>query len=329
MSSRIGRTGTQGSGNVVSEYLCGNEQLRFGVLNYGARITFIECRLPNGNWHPLTLGYDTIDAWLKDRTAMGASIGRYANRIRGAAFQLDDMVYHLDRNHGEHHIHGGRQGFSQRIWDAELLDHGMRFTIDSSDGEQGYPGELSLELGFTLSGNRLLMSAQATTSAATYINFTNHTYFNLSGDERNVADHVLGISADRIVEFDDDSLPTGKLIEVADTPFDFRVPQRIGERIDDRHPLKPDGYDHCYAFDNDGALTQVASLATEQVTLLLSTTEPGVQLYTANHLKIPRSGVCLETQHFPDSPNMPMFPSTRLDPGEVFQTVTQYQFQAS
>jgi len=274
---------------------------------------------------------------------MGATIGRYANRIAGGRFVLDGREYQLAKNDGPNHLHGGIRGFDKVIWQAEPFTQpsgvGVRFSYLSPDGEEGYPGNLSCQVTYLLANtSQLEISYQATVDRPTHLNLTNHSYFNLSaGARNNILDHELQIMASAFTPVDKTLIPTGEIKSVAGTPFDFRQPVRIGERINQ----VDGGYDHNFVLDNKGELAVVARVfepdSGRQLELL--TTEPGLQFYSGNFLdgtirgkggKIygPRSAFCLESQHFPDSPNQPHFPSTILRPGEVFKSRTIFRFSS-
>ncbi len=274
---------------------------------------------------------------------MGATIGRYANRIAGGRFVLEGHEYQLAKNDGPNHLHGGIRGFDKVIWQAEPFSQpsgiGVRFSYLSPDGEEGYPGNLSCRVTYLLTNDcQLEISYQATTDRPTHLNLTNHSYFNLSAGARsNILDHELQIVASAFTPVNETLIPTGEIKPVAGTPFDFRQPVRIGERIDQ----VPGGYDHNFVLDNKGELAVVARVFEPDSgrKLELLTTEPGLQFYSGNFLdgtirgkggKIygPRSAFCLESQHFPDSPNQPHFPSTILRPGEVFKSTTIFRFSS-
>jgi aldose 1-epimerase len=269
-----------------------------------------------------------------------------ANRIANARFTLDGKVYELASNFGKHHIHGGRAGFHKRLWQVHPLApqddrSAVEFTYLSVDGEEGYPGNLELKVTYTLTDdNELRLDYEATTDKPTPVNVTNHSYFNLAGSG-DVLDHVLEIAADRYTVADDNLIPTGEIAPVANTPLDFTEPTTIGARIDALRP-RPNGYDHNYVLhETDGQLAFAARAAEPTTGRVMEawTTEPGMQLYTANSFNgrmtgtggvvYPRhAGFCLETQHYPDSINQPEFPSVVLRPGETFRSTTSFRFSA-
>jgi len=286
------------------------------------------------------LGFDSLSGYLTPPPYFGATIGRYGNRIAGAHFTLDGHSYRLAANNGPNHLHGGLKGFDKVVWTADSVDPtNPRLTLQylSKDGEEGYPGNLSTTVTFTLSdANELTIDYTATTDKATPVNLTNHSYFNLTGDaSRTILDHSLQIDADRYTPVDSTLIPTGELAPVKGTPFDFTTPHKIGERI----ASVPGGYDHNFVLNKggrDGARVALLSDPLSGRSLAVYTTEPGLQFYSGNFLdgsltnrdgkKINQhAALCLETQHFPDSPNQPSFPSTILKPGETYHTTTKYK----
>lgn len=317
------------------------------LASYGARITSIKVPDRSGKFADVVLGYEKIEAY---KTAVkkpffGSILGRYAGRIAKGRFTLDDKTYQLACNNGPNHSHGGVVGFDKVEWSAQPIENGVRFTRLSPDGEEGYPGNLSAAVTYTLTeDNQLVIDYRATTDKPTPVNLSNHSYFNLAGEgSSTVLDHELMINADAMTLIDDTSLPTGEIAAVTGTPFDFRQPEKVGRDIDQAHPqlIKGKGYDHNFVLNKDrvGKLTQAATLYEPASGRYLEvlTTEPGVQLYTANFLDgiligksgrpyLKRSALCLETQHFPNSPNQPNFPSTILRPGEVYATQTIFRF---
>lgn len=312
------------------------------AMTYGA--TIISVRTPDRNGRPddVVLGFDRVDDYLTKARFFGTIAGRYANRIGKARFTLDGREYPLAANNGVNHLHGGTTGFDKRIWKGEPFDRdgssGVVFTYTSPDGEEGYPGTLKVTFTYTLTPrNELVLDYEATTDKATPINLTNHSYFNLAGrGHGTVLQHQLTINADRYTPTDDTLIPTGELAPVDGTPFDFRRETPIGARIDaDNQQLRNGrGYDHNYVLNGGPGLRLAAKVVDPASgrTLQVDTTEPGVQFYTGNNLDVarngfvPRGGFCLETQHFPDSPNKPNFPSTILRPGETFRSKTVFTF---
>lgn len=309
--------------------------------------TLIELHAPDrkGQLTDITLGYDTLEGWLRPGNPyMGCIAGRYANRIGNGRFTLDGTDYSLAINNGPSSLHGGLQGFDKAVWTAEEVpvDDGVavRFTHVSPDGDEGYPGELRTGVLYTLTdANELQLDYEARTNKPTVLNLTNHAYWNLSGRE-NVLDHVMQLNAARFTAVDANSIPTGELTDVQGTPWDFIRPTTIGSRIA-QVGSDPGGYDHNYVIDHGGETrpglaARVEEPASGRVMEVL-TTEPGVQFYSGNYLDGTETGkggrnhgrhagFCLETQHYPDSPNQPEFPSTVLRPGDVYRQITLHRF---
>jgi aldose 1-epimerase len=294
----------------------------------------------------VALGFDNLNQYVTGNPFFGAIAGRVANRVAGARFSLDGKEYTLAANNGRHHIHGGAKGFDKVLWKGRVCtpkpgQSAVAFEYVSREGEEGYPGTLSVRVTYTLTDdNELRIDYEATTDRATPVNLTNHSYFNLAGAGRgDVLGHELTLRAARYTPSDADLIPTGAIEPVAGTPLDFTQPARIGARIAQLKP-KPGGYDHNYVLDAGGGALALAARVVEPVsgrTMEVLTTEPGVQLYTGNHLNErivgpggvkfgPHSGFCLETQHFPDSINQPTFPSTVLRPGERYRSTTVFRF---
>jgi aldose 1-epimerase len=295
------------------------------------------------------LGFDTLAPYLAGTPYFGATIGRYANRIAGARFVLDGREHKLHANDGRNHLHGGAVGFDKVVWTARPSQDGrsaaVAFSYVSADGEEGYPGELSVETMYRLSGDRLSIAYRATTTKPTPVNLTHHSYFNLSGEAlRGVTEHDLRIDAERFAPIDAELIPTGELHPVEDTPFDFRTPHTIGARIDDddEQLRLGGGYDHTFVLNKSapGELTRAAVVSDPDSGRVMEvwTTEPGLQVYSGNALDgsligphgpfVRRSGLCLEPQHFPNSPNEPHFPSTILRPGREYRSCTELRFAA-
>lgn len=302
------------------------------VTQYGGRLTALHVPVAAGRRN-VVLGFDTLAPYLGDGAHLGALTGRYANRIAGGSFALDGHRYRLPRNNGPNTLHGGPAGFAVRVWQAEPDGAELLLTLRSEDGDQGFPGGLMVTVRYAVSDDSITIEYRATCDAPTVLNLTNHSYFNLAGSPT-VHDHVLQLPADHITPVNAELIPTGEFLGVAGTPFDFRSPTRIGERIDSDHPQMKlaGGYDHNFVLARTPRATPqpAATLAAGELTLQVSTTEPGVQFYSGNFLNgspFPwRSGLCLETQHFPDSPNQPAFPSTVLRPGETFLSRTVFRF---
>ena len=344
--------------------LDGGAGVRVTVTNYGARILKIECPDRDGRVVNVALGHGPeLTDWMDDIEAgrnpyFGATVGRYANRIAGGKFSLDGKEYELATNAGVNHLHGGRVGFDARRWGSAVVGEfkwregvpardlpAVQFRLVSRDREEGYPGTLTTFVTYVLVRDTLRIQYRSTTDAPTVLNLTQHAYFNLKGEGAgDVLGHELQIDADRSTPVDENLIPTGELRPVAGTPLDFTTATPIGERIDADDPQLrfTGGYDQNYVLNGErgGEEPTFAARVTEPLTgrvLEVATTEPGVQLYTAQGLNgsivgtsgrpyTKFGGFCLETQHFPDSPNRPEFPSTTLRPGETFRSVTTYRF---
>ncbi len=316
------------------------------ITNYGGIITSIIAPDHEGNPAEITLGFDSLQPYLDGTPYFGALIGRYGNRIAQGTFSLDDETYALATNNGENHLHGGVQGFDKVVWQAQPLPSdssaSLQLTYRSLDMEEGYPGNLDVTVVYTLTNaDELHISYEATTDKKTIVNLTNHTYFNLTGNtRRDILEHELLLRADTYLPVDETLIPTGERRPVAGTPFDFSEPTAIGARIDAENKQLEiaGGYDHCWIGEGSGMrLIARAYEPTSGRTVEVRTEEPGVQFYSGNFLDgsltgsggtvyEQRYGFCLETQHFPDSPNQPDFPSVVLEPGEVYQTKTIYTF---
>lgn len=340
--------GTAPDGSPVPLYTLRNRHGAFvKVTSYGAMFTELHVPDRTGALADVVLGFDTLEPYLKGHPFFGNTTGRYANRIAGARFTLDGRTYTLAANNGPNHLHGGLRALDKQNWSAEPLETpdgpAVRFRHTSPDGAEGYPGTLHLAVTYTLThGNELRIDYEATTDKPTVINLTNHAYFNLAGAGRgDVLGHVLQLNADHYTPGDDGLIPTGEIQSVAGTPLDFRKPMALGARWAEL-PEKLKGYDHNFVLNGwkPGRLVDCAELYEPKSgrRMRVRTTEPGVQIYSAIHLRNvtgkgghvyqPAGGVCLETQHFPDSPNKPTFPSTVLRPGETFRSTTIYGFSA-
>jgi len=321
------------------------------ITNYGGIITSLRVPDRNGKRDDIVLGFDNLDAYLKGHPYFGALIGRYANRIAKGRFTLNGDPYSLAVNNGENHLHGGIKGFDKVVWSATPLKvakgAGLLLSYRSKDGEEGYPGNLSVKVAYTLTNaDELNVEYWATTNKDTLVNLTSHSYFNLAGQGNgDILNHQLRVNARRFTPTDAGSIPTGELRSVKGTPFDFTGTSPIGTRInDDDQQLKfGQGYDHNFVLDGRRGRLRQAAVVYEPVSgrsMEVWTTEPGIQLYTGNFLdgtltgkegKVYRkhSGFCLETQHFPDSPNQPLFPTTVLRKGQRYQTLTIHRFKTS
>jgi len=340
--------GTTPAGEAVDLYvLKAARGVEAAITNYGGIVVSLRAPDRQGRLADIVLGFDSLQGYLGQKGYLGAIVGRYGNRIANGRFSLGGVEYTLARNNGPNHLHGGVHGFHEAVWKGKEAStpHGagveLRYT--SADGEEGYPGNLSVIVTYVpTDAGELLINYAATTDKPTVVNLTNHSYFNLAGQgEGDVLAHELFIDADRFTPVDESLIPTGELRAVAGTPFDFRTPAAIGARIDAADPQigHGKGYDHNWVLNGEaGKLRLVARLREPRSgrVLEVQTTEPGVQVYTGNFLDGSivgkqgraygrRSAICLETQHFPDSPNKPAFPSAVLKPGERYQTTTVYR----
>ena len=337
--------------NVDVFTLTNTQGMEVRAVTYGGII--ISLRVPDrdGNFDDVVLGFDNLDGYIKSPPYFGAIIGRYGNRIAKGRFTLDGKTYRLAVNNGPNHLHGGIKAFDKVVWNAQELKNaesvGVAFQHTSPDGDEGYPGTLNVQVTYMLTDrNELAVDYRATTDKATPINLTQHTYFNLAGDgKRDVLDHELTLNADGFTPVDDSLIPAGAIAPVEGTPFDFRKPTAIGARIaQDHEQLRFGmGYDHNFVLNRQGDGMVQAARVTEPASgrvLEVSTTEPAVQFYTGNfldgsitgksgHIYNQRYGFCLETQHFPDSPNKPQFPSTILQPGKEYRSRTVFTFSVN
>lgn len=330
-------------GRAVEEYALTNKsgaEVRF--ITYGGTITGIRVPDRQGQIANVVLGFASLDGYLGSQPYFGVITGRYANRIAGGRFTLDGVEYTLAVNNGRNALHGGLRGFDKQLWTPTVVENGVALRYVSPAGEEGYPGTLDVAVTYRLTDESALeIEYQATTDAPTVINLTNHTYFNLAGEgSGGIHDHVLMLDAQAYTPVDDTQIPTGEIASVAGTPFDFRQAKRVGAdlRGSDVQLVRGSGYDHNFVLSGDlsrqsGRLYEPGSGRVME----MYTSEPGVQLYTGNFLtgtlvgasgKTYRQsdGLCLETQHFPDSPNQPSFPSTVLRPGEAYRSKTIYRF---
>jgi aldose 1-epimerase len=339
-------------GQPVDLYVLANKSgAEVSITNYGGAVVSLKMPDRNGKLADVVLGYDTVEGYVSDKAYFGALVGRYGNRIAHAQFVLDGKTYTLAKNNGENSLHGGVKGFNKALWTAKILPakdgQSLELSYLSRDGEEGFPGNLRVSVVYTLTDtNALKIEYSATTDKKTVVNLTNHSYFNLAGQGNgDILGHLLTIQADQFTPVDADLIPTGELRDVMDTPFDFRKATAIGARIDqpDEQLKLGGGYDHNFvlrmSMDHGEFLAaRVLEPASGRV-MEVWTTEPGVQFYTGNFLDgktvgkggvayPKRSAFCLETQHFPDSPNQPKFPSTVLNAGARYHTITTYKFSA-
>ncbi len=335
--------GQTASGQPVTLFVCTNNQGNsMSLMDYGA--TMVSLKMPDrdGNRANIILTCEDMAAWQKCQSYFGCVAGRFCNRIAAGKFSMNGNHYQLAVNNGPNHLHGGIRGFDKVMWRAETLTTsdsvGVRFTYTSPDGEEGYPGKLTTIAEYLLNNdNELSIEFRATTDKSTHLNLTNHNYWNLGGsDSGNHLNHELLIEADQYLETDKTLIPTGKLLDVAGSPLDFRSYRPIGQRLAETG-TDPLGYDHCYAVrDYDGSMRRVAMVRDPKSgrTLEIHSTQPGLQFYTGNFLDggegscgyAQYSGFCLETQHYPDSPNHDEFPSTLLEPGDEFVEKTVWKF---
>lgn len=345
MTIRKTKFGTTADGLAVDLYECRNRRgAALKMSNYGATIVALEVPDRNGRNGNVVLGFDSLSAYERHDAYFGATIGRHGNRIAGGRFALDGKDYILATNDGKNHLHGGDRGFDKVIWEARpetTVDAtGIEFAYTSEDGEEGYPGNLVVTVRYLLGDdNALSIEYVAVTDKTTVVNLTNHAYWNLSaGASPTILDHELMLAADRYVAVNADLIPTG-IADVAQSAMDFLEPTAIGAQVNVLPAPQdgPRGFDHCYVLrGQDGSLALAARLHDPQTgrSMEVHTTEPGIQFYTGNFLDGEKTNggypqhaaVCLETQHFPDSPNQPNFPSVRLEPGETWRSKTVYRF---
>jgi aldose 1-epimerase len=342
--------GKTGDGRPVDLYTLTNSHgVEVRAMTYGGIIVSLRVPDKSGSLGDIVLGHDTLDGYLPNTPYFGVIVGRYANRIANATFTLDGVKYTLAKNDGPNSLHGGVDGFNKQVWEAKEFENakgvGVAFSYLSKDGEEGYPGNLKVKVSYTLTDeNQLILDYEATTDKATPLNLSQHSYFNLAGEgSGDILGHHLMLNADRFTPVDKTLIPTGELRTVQGTPMDFTKPTAIGARIDGDYEqlIVGKGYDHNWVINrkDDSSLTLAAKVhePTSGRILEVFTTEPGVQFYSGNfldgtitgkhgHVYKHRYGLCLETQHFPDSPNHPSFPSTILRPGQTFHSQTVFKF---
>jgi aldose 1-epimerase len=343
--------GKMPDGTSVDVYTLSEGKIEARIITFGGTVISLKVPDKSGKVDDIVLGFDNLDQYVtvsnnKGNPFFGALIGRYANRIANATFKLEGKTYHVPANDGNNSLHGGPHGFNNVVWTGKQIPNGVELTYLSKDGEAGYPGNLSVTVRYTLSQSALHIDYSATTDKPTVLNLTNHSYFNLAGQGNgDVLNHELTLHASRFTPVNSTLIPTGELKPVKGTPFDFLKSTKIGERIDadDEQLHFGHGYDHNWVIDaqGPGKLTDTAEVyePTTGRVLRVSTTQPGVQLYTGNFLDGTikgkegktynhRGAFCLETQHFPDSPNHPKFPTTELKPGQRFHSLTVFSFSA-
>lgn len=312
------------------------------LMNWGATILEVQVPDRDGKLGNVNLAFDHLEGYLQRHPYFGSTVGRFCNRIGGGEFEIDGQKYTLVTNNGPNHLHGGTVGFDAQLWEAEPFEEpgraGVRFRLVSPDGEEGYPGTLRVEAEYSWNdANELAYTYKAETDKKTHVNLTNHAYWNLGGAGSGSAlDHVLTLAADKVLDVDDTLIPTGILDDVAGTPLDFRQPKSLGADI--RMVSETGGYDHCFVVRGEaGTLRRAARVIDPDSgrVMVLETTQPGVQLYTANHLPGNEKSngyggheaFCLETQHYPDTPHQPEFPTTLLAPGETLEETTVHRFE--
>ena len=342
--------GTLSDGREVNAFVLRNARgMSVQILDLGGVIASIKVPDSSGNFSDVTTGFDYPQPYLDGAGYMGAIVGRYANRIAGGKFSIDGIDYSLAKNNGDNAIHGGLVGFDKKIWDVEFLvglhDSKLKLSTFSPDGEEGYPGRVEVSVTYTLNDqNQLTIDYSATSDKATIINLTNHAYFNLDGHQAgSILEHEVMLNANHFTPIDESSIPTGVILDVAGTPLDFRQRKAIGLDIEseDRQMTFGSGYDHNFVINHSepGSVSLAAEVYSPNSGRVMKvyTDQPGVQFYTGNFLNGTlvgkdgavygrRSAFCLETQHFPDSPNKPMFPSTILQPGDQFASRTIFEF---
>jgi aldose 1-epimerase len=339
--------GDMPDGTKVEIYTLEEGAIKARIMTYGARLVSLQVPDRSGKVADIVLGYDDLAGYTADsKSYFGSIVGRYGNRIAHATFSLDGKRYQLPPNDGVNTLHGGIVGFDKLIWQGHEIPQGVELTLVSKDGDQGFPGTLTARVRYTLEAHALKIEYFATTDKDTVLNLTNHSYFNLAGEgQGDILKHLVMIPADRYTPVDSGLIPTGELAPVAGTPLDFHKATAIGARINDSNEqIKLGrGYDHNYVLNGKAGALQEAARVTEPTTgrvLTVETTQPGVQFYSGNfldgtlhgkqgHVYAIRTGFCLETQHFPDSPNHPKFPTTELKPGQTYHEVTVFKFSTA
>ncbi len=333
-------------GKAVDVYTLKNADLDVRITNYGARIVSLMTKDRDGKMGDVVLGYNSIGGYVAEgdkKTYFGAIVGRYGNRIRSGKFSIDGHEYQIPPNNNGNALHGGPEGFDKKLWTAKEIPNGVEMSLVSKDGDMGFPGTLTLHVRYTLAGGAVHINYSATTDKPTVTNITNHSYFNLSGEgSGDILGEVLMLNANGYTPVDAGLIPVGGVQPVAGTPFDFNKPTAIGQRIDNANEqLKlGGGYDHNWVLNGKNGEMKVAAKVHDPKSgrvLTVSTTQPGVQFYAGNFLDssytgkagvkyAKRTGFCLETQHYPDSPNQPAFPTTLLKPGETMHSETVFAF---
>ena len=339
--------GRTADGTAVPIYTLKSGEIEVRVAGYGAKLVSVRTPDLSGKIADIVLGFDKLDDYLNGKEPhLGSIVGRFGNRIALGKFTINGNAYQIPINNGPNALHGGPKGFDKYVWNGQEVDDGVEFTHVSPDGDMGFPGKLSAKARYTLTGNTLRIDYSATTDKPTVVNLTNHAYFNLHGDDQgNILDQAMELHADRFTPVDAGLIPTGALEPVAGTPLDFRKAQVIGTRINDgfEQMKLAGGYDHNFVVNGEAGKLRVAAIATDPVSgrrMTVETTEPGIQFYSGNFLNgmftgrhgkkyEKHTGFCLETQHFPDSPNHANFPSTLLQPGETMHSTTTFRFDTT
>ncbi len=337
MQVSVSDYGKTGDGVAVELYTLTNQAgNRVQLTNYGAILVSVEVPDQDGQRENVNLGFPSLDGYLQRHSYLGSTVGRFCNRIANGQFTLDGTTYSLVINNGPNHLHGGTIGFDKFVWSAETYEAdgvcGVRFSVEIPDGHENYPGKLNVTADYSWNDhNELKYVFGATTDKPTVINMTNHAYWNLGGvGSGDILNTDLQLNCDHSLAVDESLIPTGEILDVAGSVLDFRSPHALGERIQSLEATK--GYDHCYVVNGSFGELRVGGKARDPKsgrTMTVSTTQPGMQLYTGNHLggeHQPYGGFCLETQHYPDSPNKPDFPTTRLNPDETFSETTIHKF---
>jgi aldose 1-epimerase len=337
--------GHTADGTAVPIYTLTSGQVEVRVMAYGAKLVSVRTPDRTGKVADIVLGYNALQDYLNDtKTYFGSVVGRYGNRIALGKFTLDGKTYQIPVNNGANTLHGGTKGFDQYVWESKEVPGGVEFTHVSPDGDMGYPGTLTAHVKYTLTGNTLRLDYSATTDKDTVLNITNHAYFNLNGDDQGtILNMKVKLDADKFTPVDSGLIPTGELVPVAGTPLDFREPQTVGARIDDlsNEQMKlGGGYDFNYVVNGTPGTLRPAATVVDPDNgrkMTVETDQPGIQFYSGNFLDgtytgrygiryQKHAGFCLETQHFPDSPNHPKFPSSEVRPGHPFHSTTTFTF---
>jgi len=336
--------GTTPQGEPVHLFTLRNAQVEASIATYGARLTSVRTHDRKGTMGEISLGADELAPYLTNKSYIGATIGRLGNRLANGRFTLDGTEYQIPLNNGPNALHGGPVGFDRKVWTAKEVPDGVEMSYVSPDGEMGFPGTLHVTVRYTLTDNSLRLDYEASCDKPTIVNLTNHAYWNLTGDMGDLSHHLLKLNSESFTPINSTLIPTGELRPVENTPLDFRTPKEIGLQWDseDEQVQLAGGYDHNHVLASAEEPLRLAAEVTEPVsgrTMQVFTTEPGVQFYSGNFLDGSfqgrggsiykrRSGFCLETQHFPDSPNQPEFPSVRVEPNAPFRSTTIHRFSA-